>query len=68
MAGLVTTQELKLLREVLKDARTCERLTRWEKGFVTSLHNRTVQYDSDMLMSDPQWETFHEIESKVYQT
>ncbi len=54
------------LREILKDAESCIRLSSYEEEFVASLRERMQHYGKIMRVSPKQWDVIDRIESKVY--
>jgi hypothetical protein len=65
MADL-SEKQLTDLRELLKDAEACARLTQWETEFVDDLRGRVLVYAADTRISDAQWTVIRRIEGKIY--
>lgn len=55
------------LKELLKDAEACIRLSQWEEEFCQDFRDRVQQYGADIKISDAQERIFQRIEGKVYQ-
>ncbi len=54
------------LKELLKDAESCARLSVWEEGFLSDLRDRALLYKANIRLSDSQLEVIRRIEGKVY--
>lgn len=54
------------LKELLKDAESCARMTVWEEGFLDDLRSRVLLYKANIRLSDSQREVIRRIEGKVY--
>ena len=55
------------LKELLKDAEACIRLSTWEESYLSDFRDRVLQYGADIKISDAQERIFQRIEGKVYQ-
>jgi hypothetical protein len=65
MAAL-TDKELSDLRELLKDAESCARLSQFEEEFADDMRSRVLVHAGDTRISDAQWSVIRRIEQKVY--
>ena len=54
------------LKELLSDAETCARLSKWEEQFLDSMRERVLQYGVHVIVSAAQREALGRIEAKVY--
>ena len=59
-------KELAELREILRDAESCARLSQWEEEFADDMRNRVLLYGAETRVSDAQWKVIRRIERKVY--
>jgi hypothetical protein len=64
----LSDRELAELRELLKDAESCARLSQWETEFCASMQGRLLVYKTETRLSDAQRNALHRIERKVYAT
>lgn len=62
----MTGQELDSLKELLKDAESCARLSQWEEEFLDDFRHRVLIYGNRLNISDAQWRVIRRIEEKVY--
>ena len=62
----IDEEYLKWLRELLRDAESCHRLTQWEEDFLEDSRSRVEQYGLATNLSDRQEEVLRRIEEKVY--
>lgn len=56
----------KALKELLRDAESCHRLTDWERDFCASMWGKLEQYEDDIYFTPRQRETLGRLEQKVY--
>jgi hypothetical protein len=54
------------LKELLKDAEACARLSQWEEEFLDSMREKALLYGDTVRISDKQQEVLNRIEQKVY--
>lgn len=54
------------LKELLKDAESCARLSDWEEEFLSSMRDRVLLNESNTRVSDAQSSVLKRIEAKVY--
>ena len=63
---MIDETRLKRLKELLKDAESCARLTQWEEEFLDGFRTRVASYGEGLRISDAQEMTLQKIEAKVY--
>ena len=54
------------LKELLKDAESCARLSQWDEEFLDSMRKKFLVYGYDVRISDKQNEILNRIEVKNY--
>lgn len=54
------------LKELLKDAEACARLSQWEEEFLDSMRAKVLVFGDTVRISDKQQEVLNRIEQKVY--
>ncbi len=54
------------VRELMKDAESCARLTQWEEEFCDSIRGKLLTRGEDLWLSDNQVNVLRRIEEKVY--
>lgn len=64
---MIDETRLAQLRELLKDAESCARLSQWEEEFLDDFRTRVLQYGADVRISEAQERVLQRIEGKVYQ-
>ena len=62
----LTDKQYADLKELLKDAESCARLSQFEEEFVDGLRERVLIYGDRTRVSDAQWTVIRRIEGKVY--
>jgi hypothetical protein len=54
------------IREILKDAESCARLSQWEEEFCDDMRTRLLTYGDKITVSDKQEAVLLRIETKLY--
>ncbi len=54
------------VRELMKDAESCARLTQWEEEFCDTIRGNLLTRGEDLWLSDNQINVLRRIEEKVY--
>ena len=54
------------LRELLKDAESCIRLSDWEESFLSGLRDKVLLYGKETRVTPAMWTALERIEAKVY--
>lgn len=62
----LTDKQLADLKEMLKDAESCARLSQWEEEFADDLRSRVLIHSDRTRISDAQWTVIRRLEEKVY--
>jgi hypothetical protein len=65
MSAELTEEQVKTIRELLRECETFDSLNNFEQGFIDQLRDRFTQYGNLTYLSDKQWAVIRRIQEKV---